>query len=92
MKLINEMIKKGVEVVDYNDWDEDREVVVIDGVDYDCIGKSCKDVEELIEKYGFENVVMYRRYGVISSGLIKLNDKLISLDFVDGWGWELKKV
>lgn len=71
------------EVRDYDDWDEERDMISIDGVDYQ-LGEEVGDIDTFLNLVGTEGLVLFRTDGYRGlgcySGYIKHGEDEYTLD------------
>lgn len=84
------------EVIYGDDWNYERECMVIDGEDYE-LGEMVSGIDEFLEENGVENLKLFRSDGYRGeycySGYMKIGDKEYSLEIMSDYVvYEITKV
>ncbi len=79
---------EGAKVVNYDDWDEDEEVIKIDGTRYE-LGSEVGDVDSFLNKHGTGGLVLFKSSGYRGtgcySGYMKVGGKEYTLDIMNDY-------
>jgi len=78
----------GAKVVNYDDWDEDKDAIVLKGQEYET-GKEVGDIDTFLDKHGTEGLVLFKTDGYRGSGCysgyMKVGGKEYTLDIINDY-------